>query len=99
MHGDYAKYIAQEYFHTLACVTTIGTIKLPTVELKKEKFEEILKSLVLVKFKRVELYSKKGVNWEVIRKVFYYLFALFMIVIVFLCLFFLSVVCPVNKPL
>jgi len=70
VHGEWARVVAQDYFFTLACIKMIGKRKpLETVELKQEKFEEVLRDLLLNKKRRVALYSKRGTSkWHIIRQ-------------------------------
>lgn len=63
VHGEAAKFVAQEYFRTLAAVTFSGSQRLPTVEMKQEKYEEVVRDLILVKLKKVEVWGKTGTNW------------------------------------
>ena len=94
MHGEAAKFVAQEYFRTLAAVTfsgapppqrccflccfveltslaklCAGSQQLPTVEMKQEKYEEVVRDLILVKLKKVEVWGKTGTNWAKEKKV------------------------------
>jgi hypothetical protein len=42
---------------------TTGPQQLPNVEMKQEKYEEVVRDLILVKLKKVEVWTKTGTNW------------------------------------
>jgi hypothetical protein len=39
------------------------------VEIKQEKYEEVVRDLILVKLKKVEVWGKTGTNWAKEKKV------------------------------
>ncbi|KAL6073529.1 MSH2 protein [Balamuthia mandrillaris] len=70
LYGKDAIFVAQEYFKTLAAVQPFGSKQLESIDLKQEKFEEVVRSLLLDKNKKVELWSRKPNTdrWEVTKK-------------------------------
>eukprot|EP00123_Amoebidium_parasiticum_P014198 comp22389_c2_seq1/m.33400 comp22389_c2_seq1/g.33400 ORF comp22389_c2_seq1/g.33400 comp22389_c2_seq1/m.33400 type:complete len:920 (-) comp22389_c2_seq1:572-3331(-) len=72
VHGKDAHFIAKDYFHTNAVIKYFGAGDkgIPYVCVSPMMFDSTLRSLLLVRQYRVEVYSKegKGSNWELLKK-------------------------------